>query len=514
MKNKTKHIIAAIALTLGLSYAANAQVTAQKIGNNPTTIAPSAVLDIESTTKGVLFPRVALTSIIDVITVPSPVNGLTVFNTTAAGSSPNNVIQGYYYWNGSRWTRLATAAEAFARTVFVNATSPNTATIFAETNPPTTNVDALKADAANLYIGNDGSTWTYNPTGAGTYRTYIQPSSTPFNLANSTTDAGNNKTAIIWRTGSMGIGTNNPVSTFSNTSSPINGTNSPNAFNGGLTWSAAGSGFAGSFYSQPTNGNGLLVKIAGSQSSNNALEVSRSTSQDASAAITPLFNVKGNGFVGIGTSNPHTNLDIIGGMSLRTTAGIAGSHTGIEFNTNSNSPRIDWVFGGNYTGSFAGDADSFFRLHNSREGLGGFRFTTNPSGTGVERLTILNNGNVGIGSTMPTSRLEVNGSATNRTSHNAGTSTTIDFSQSNLARTDVNLSSNPTFVLTGIKDGGTYTLRVRSSAAGTANFQTTATGFASTAFRSPNNGVAAAGDTLYTFMVIGDRVFFYMTTGL
>lgn len=112
MKNKIKHITAAIALTLGLINMANAQVTTQKIGANPTTIAPSAVLDIESANKGVLFPRVNLTSTTDAVTIASPAEGLTIYNTATAGTAPNNVTPGYYFWNGTQWARFSAGDQA------------------------------------------------------------------------------------------------------------------------------------------------------------------------------------------------------------------------------------------------------------------------------------------------------------------------------------------------------------------------------------------------------------------
>jgi hypothetical protein len=433
----------------------------------------------------------------------------------------------------------------------------------------------------------DNSLWTYNGT---TYVTYTAPASTAWFTGGTTNDAGNSKTSNIYRTGRVGIGTNNPI----------------------------------------------------------------------------------------------TNLDVVGGFNLRNTSGAAGSNYAMEFNTNANSPRIDWVYNGNYTGSFAGDADFFFRLQNSRLGSGGFRFMTNPSGTAVERMTILNNGNIGMGTTAPatklhiqgnqatlganasatmlrmsrptwsgfkwgsaaqfnlgtyddgvspvnsksrldlvlanvdetlsttptmtwlangnvginntapsaplvvqgvtgtgalkliapsvgagdnwwmgfghgttstdandrarigvdivsggagrlffttgapgsqtramfidqnqrvgigtsnpTSTLEVNGSATNTAAFNSGSATAILFNNSNLAYT----SASPTaFFLQGIKDGGTYTLAVQGTTSGTASF--TAVGFT---FKSINNGTTIAGkDTLYTFVVMGTTVYVYMATG-
>jgi hypothetical protein len=61
-----------------VSTAVNAQL---KVGNNPTTISSSAVLDVESTNKGFLPPRVALIGSTDGITIPLPSEGLIVYNT-------------------------------------------------------------------------------------------------------------------------------------------------------------------------------------------------------------------------------------------------------------------------------------------------------------------------------------------------------------------------------------------------------------------------------------------------
>lgn len=72
------------------------------------------------------------------------------------------------------WNASGTSSTTFANTVYVNATSPTSATIFDLNNPPTTNDNALKADINNIYIGTDGSMWTYNSS-TGTYKTYTAP---------------------------------------------------------------------------------------------------------------------------------------------------------------------------------------------------------------------------------------------------------------------------------------------------------------------------------------------------
>lgn len=82
-----------------LTIEANAQV---KVGNNPTTITPSAIFDVESTNKGVIFPRIALTSVTDQTTIAAPAAGLLVYNTGAAALT----YKGYVFWDGTTWRKL------------------------------------------------------------------------------------------------------------------------------------------------------------------------------------------------------------------------------------------------------------------------------------------------------------------------------------------------------------------------------------------------------------------------
>lgn len=63
----------------------------------------SAMLEINSTNKGVLFPRIALTSLTDNVTIPSPTNGLVVWNNGQGGLTDT----GLYYWNNLKWNMLS-----------------------------------------------------------------------------------------------------------------------------------------------------------------------------------------------------------------------------------------------------------------------------------------------------------------------------------------------------------------------------------------------------------------------
>jgi hypothetical protein len=68
---------------------------------------PSAMLDVKSPDRGLLPPRVALTALNSAQPVVSPAAGLLVYNTAVAGNPPNNVVAGYYFWNGTKWSPVA-----------------------------------------------------------------------------------------------------------------------------------------------------------------------------------------------------------------------------------------------------------------------------------------------------------------------------------------------------------------------------------------------------------------------
>jgi len=82
------------------------QFTAAQVGIGTISPAASAQLDVTSSNKGLLPPRIALTSINDNSTISSPASGLLIYNTASAGTSPTNVTPGFYYFNGTNWQRI------------------------------------------------------------------------------------------------------------------------------------------------------------------------------------------------------------------------------------------------------------------------------------------------------------------------------------------------------------------------------------------------------------------------
>jgi len=82
----------------------SAQVFAQNLGIGPDTFDPDASAGVEMrfSNKGLLIPRVTLTSTSSPSPITSPANSLLIYNTVTT----DDVTPGYYYWTGSKWMRL------------------------------------------------------------------------------------------------------------------------------------------------------------------------------------------------------------------------------------------------------------------------------------------------------------------------------------------------------------------------------------------------------------------------
>lgn len=105
-----KKTLLALAAMLTFGYA-NAQM---KLGNNPTTTNSNALLEMETTNKGLLLPRVALTSSTSFAPLSAHVAGMAVYNTATAG----DVTPGYYFSDGAKWVKVADAATAVGSNIY------------------------------------------------------------------------------------------------------------------------------------------------------------------------------------------------------------------------------------------------------------------------------------------------------------------------------------------------------------------------------------------------------------
>lgn len=80
----------------------------------------SAMLDIYSSNKGILIPRVNLTSnTLDLDGVAGQATGLLVYNT-----GNTTVTEGYYYWDGGQWKQMLAGAVDPANTATIATVGP------------------------------------------------------------------------------------------------------------------------------------------------------------------------------------------------------------------------------------------------------------------------------------------------------------------------------------------------------------------------------------------------------
>ena len=154
-----KKIFVVIVLIVGLS--ASAQI---KIGDNPTAINSGSLLELESNSKGVLFPRVALTNTSTSAPLVAHVAGMTVYNTVTVG----DVTPGLYTNNGMNWVKNEGAASnlytsdgtlAAARTVTQNNNDLTFTTGTGKTvvNGTFKTTGAVYANVRTLDISNSGA---------------------------------------------------------------------------------------------------------------------------------------------------------------------------------------------------------------------------------------------------------------------------------------------------------------------------------------------------------------------
>ena len=250
------------------------------------------------------------------------------------------------------------------------------------------------------------------------------------------------------------------------------------------------------------------TKIGGTGTSNFLSKFFNSTQLDNSI----LFDNGTN--IGIGTTSPGSKFDVVGDIKSRNTANtnsilLNTSLASLDITSASKTFRFGSYTGGTYNNlvdgtMYVAGIAGISQLSMNTPGNQPITFATNDW---LERMRIQpTTGNVGIGTTTPNSKLEVNGSATNTTALNTVAGTSIDFSKSNLAYTTASAGA---FTLTNIKDGGTFSLAVQGSTSGISLFS--CTGFT---FKYVNNGITSANKhTIYTFLVMGTTVYVYMATG-
>ncbi|NML69067.1 hypothetical protein HHL23_04585 [Chryseobacterium sp. RP-3-3] len=266
------------------------------VGINTPTPNANAALDIVSTNKGLLPPRVALTATNSPAPLASNVAGMVVYNTATAGTAPNNVVPGLYYNNGTIWVPTTDTAPA---TSVLNTSAGNNLS---------TTVNGITGTAVPM-VNSISNTFTpatalLSTTVNGVAGTTVDLSSLkvePWSNQATNTQATAN-TQNIYQMGNVGINTTAPSSSLD-----VKGANNQPATTGTTT--------------------NATIRMEGS--SNHVLDMGtfatapygsylQSTEKGNLATILPLsFNPNG-GNVGINNATPTEALDVgLGNLRVR-----------------------------------------------------------------------------------------------------------------------------------------------------------------------------------------------------
>ncbi|GAC1423618.1 MAG: hypothetical protein NVS9B7_27760 [Flavisolibacter sp.] len=114
----------------------NSKINGQ-VGIGTPTPAASSMLEVQSTDKGLLIPRVALTATNVAAPITTPATSLLVYN-TATTTGANLVQPGFYYWNGTGWVSISNSAQPLSAWSLTgnSGIDPNTQFISTTDNQP------------------------------------------------------------------------------------------------------------------------------------------------------------------------------------------------------------------------------------------------------------------------------------------------------------------------------------------------------------------------------------------
>ncbi len=275
----------------------------------------SAKLEISSNNKGFLPPRIALTGTNDITTIASPATGLVIYNTATSGTTPNNVIPGFYYYDASKWNQL------------VDQSSLNS---FSGFNPN--------------YAQSNASAVTKNSVGDIIVSQSITTSGRPVQIiATGDANPANNGAWVqlqLYRDGTA-IGKKvQAESSSSNENVPycLNFIDNPTT-PGTYTYSVRYVGGSGAFGFGESDGNHITLLELGAWSAG-TMPVSKggtgNSSYTSGSVIfsdgtnlaqnnTNLFWDNSNGRLGIGTNTPTTKLDVTGNVNVAGALNVTGS---------------------------------------------------------------------------------------------------------------------------------------------------------------------------------------------
>ncbi|MFN0200051.1 MAG: hypothetical protein ACKVTZ_00940, partial [Bacteroidia bacterium] len=330
---------------------------AQSIGIGTASPDASAKLDISSTDRGLLIPRVSLSDGNTFgLAGNSNTEGMMVYNTNASITNGNGV--GFYFWNGTAWKQL----QIYGITETDPQVSSTTSNYIPKWNGTTLTDGIIYDNGTNIGIG------TVSPTN----RLDIQNSaSVTANIQSSGSDAYTKNVA-------------------------------PTGFEAGTKLATYSAGTAINRWSY---GKSLTAESGSNAGSNFFINRYDDTGTFLSQALCINRN---NGYVGIGMTTAYAQLDVAGSntstVSLLLRSGNAGTSTSssqIMFGYNNNTTYLHTLKTRHNSGAASGNAIDFYLWNYGVDAA---------SVTGTKHvMTLQGNGAVGIGVTNPTEALEVSG---------------------------------------------------------------------------------------------------------
>jgi len=314
---------------------------------------PSAMLDVSSTSKGLLIPRVSLTSTNDVTTIASPATSLLVYNTNAAMVGG---AVGFWYFNGSVWVQ-ALGPQGIQGPV--GATGP---------------AGAAGATGPVGATGAAGATGPAGPVGCGSAN-YVVKSTGASATCSIIYDNGTN----------AGIGTTAPANTFDVITS--NTTTDFAAIKGSETGNAKVYGVLGSITSTTNNASGVRGIASGASGQTNGVWGENSSS--AGVGVYGLTtNATGDGVYGwnnaaAGASNGY---GVWGITSQNTGFAVAGNNynaTGTGVGGAGNGLGINYIASGSGGAFSSTNIGAYGYGNNTASSWGLLGLSDNATGTGV-----------------------------------------------------------------------------------------------------------------------------------
>jgi len=368
----------ALALFFGIQ-SANAQ---QGFGTNQPSKA--SAIEMKSSNKGLLIPRVALTS----REIFSPVRGesdedeektnsLLVYNTNTAGTAPYNVTPGYYYWTtaNKQWNRLFTEEDVVLTEPWYNQATNTQATANTQNIYQTGNVaigkNAVYTNGISAMLDVAGAV-----RGGTNQQGVVGANSVAFGNSNEASG-----------TASVALGNSNTASNLQSTVSGGSGnvaSGSQSTVSGGLANSASGSQatVSGGYDNEASGLTSTVSGGFGNTASQNYAVVSGGQNNTASGERSTLSGGYGN--------TASQNYAVVSGGESNQASGSYSTVSGGQGNTAASA--FEWV-GGRYGTIYTPGSTTTWnvndRLFNVGRGIA--------TGNRADAFTILKNGKTGVG---------------------------------------------------------------------------------------------------------------------